>query len=638
MSVEPRTRVDIDPGDRAVARPVGPAEGRGRPWPVAVPVLAVALAVSPVVVAALALIGDSWVPMSDWSSLLYRVSQVGTTETPLVGPYSFHGFAHPGPLLYWVTAPLYRLTGEDPRSLLWTGGLVNVATVGAMAAVAWRRGRWPLLLGVLTLVAVLVHHLGPEVMVDMWNPHVALLPFLLAVLLLWDAGLGRRRAVLAAAVPATFAVQAHLAYLFLTALVVAWLVAWTRWQDRTRRDPAQAGEADATPPGPGPRAGADPDPTPGRPAAGWAELRRPLLVILGLLWLAPALDAVFDLHNPVNMLGALGSGDATVGPVDAVGMVGHHVRVSSLWATGAEVLVPGEPSLVAGAVHVVVLLAALAGCLHVARRRGLVDAAALVTLAATLLVGSVPATSQLITPTPSYLTKWLTVVGGLAWFAVAWTGWRVVEPRVRAPARPSRLRVAGALAAAVLVAATAWSWPEASRTSPPHGENPEAILAVRSALLRELPRDRTYRVDVVGDTTAHFTGFIYWLIHDGFRVLTTDGNAGLKWGHEHRLSDGEHYDTALTVAVRTPWSLLEPYLRCHDDRSVRPVVAYDGLDPEERAWLDGVAWRLLADPGSLTAEEEDRAARLSSRNVQITVFQGSAPCGKGSGEAAAPAG
>jgi hypothetical protein len=565
------------------------------------------------VVAALALVGDSWVPMSDWASMLYRVSQVGTTETPLVGPYSFHGFAHPGPLLYWVTAPLYRLTGGDPRSLLWTGGLVNVAAIGAMAAVAWRRGRWPLLLGVMTLVALLVHGLGPDVMVDMWNPHVALLPFLLAVLLLWDAGLGRRRAALEAALPATFAVQAHLAFLFLTALVVVWLVAWTRWQDRAA--PADTDTDTDT--------GAGPEPGPG-----WAALRRPLLVVLGLLWLAPALDAVFDLHNPVNIARALGSGDGTVGPVDAVAMVGHHVRVNGPWAAGAEAPTVEPPSLAAGGLQLVIVLAVLAGCFHVARRRGLADATALVTLAATLLVGSVPATSQLISPTPSYLTEWVNLVGGLAWFAVAWTGWRVVEPLVRAPAGTMRPRVAGAVAATALVAATAWSWPEATRTSPPHDGQARAVLAVRAELDRELARDRTYWVEVVGDTTSHFTGMIYWLIHDGFRVLTTDGNAGLKWGHDHRLSSGEHYNAVLTVAIRSPWDSPTPYERCHEDRRVRPVVTYDGLSPDERAWLDDLAWRLLGDPGSVTAEEERRAARLSPLDVEITVFQGATPCGQ----------
>jgi hypothetical protein len=59
----------------------------------------------------------------------------------------------------------------------------------------WRRGRWPLLVGTLTVVALLVHNLGPNVAVSLWNPHVPLLPWLCAVLLAWDVALGHRRAL-----------------------------------------------------------------------------------------------------------------------------------------------------------------------------------------------------------------------------------------------------------------------------------------------------------------------------------------------------------------------------------------------------------------------------------------------------------
>ena len=102
----------------------------------------VALAVSPIVVASSALVGQRWLPMSDWATLAYRTSQVGTRQTPLVGPYSFHGFAHPGPLSYWLAAPLYRLTGDDPRALLWSGAAVNVVTAAATASTSGTKARW----------------------------------------------------------------------------------------------------------------------------------------------------------------------------------------------------------------------------------------------------------------------------------------------------------------------------------------------------------------------------------------------------------------------------------------------------------------------------------------------------------------
>jgi hypothetical protein len=630
----PTALVDRDAGDQATD---GPGErtsaptGEGRRRVRLLTTMTVLVVVSPIVVAALALVGESWVPMSDWSSLVYRVSEVGTAQTPLVGPYSFHGFAHPGPLLYWVSAPLYRLTGEDPRAVLWTGALVNLLAVAGLAAVAWRRGRWALLLGTTVLVGLLVHGLEPRVTVDMWNPYVALLPFLLAAFLVWDAALGRRRALLEAAVVASFTAQAHLAFLFLVVMLLGWLAAWTFWSRKTG-GPAWADGAagDAWAGGPGGTADggevanvADADGS----QVSWTRLGRRLAVVLGLLWLGPLLDAVGDLHNPVNVARSIGAeGMPTIGLVDAVPLVGRHVRLDGLWVVGGDP--PSFPSVgsATDSLHLVVTLLLVGACVYVGRQRRLADVVALATLTATLLVGSVPAASQLVAPpTPAYLTAWIKVVGGLAWFTVAWTGWRLAEPAVRAV--PARSRVAATVAAITLVGATAWSWPDASRTAPPYNDGAASIRAVRAELDRVLARDRVYRVEVPGDRTTHFTGLIYWLIHDGFQVVTSDGAKGLKWGHDHRWSPGDPYDAVLTVVVHTPWDPVEPGEDCHDDPRVRQVLAYDGLTENQRRWLDDVAWRSLGDPDSISDSENRRAQRLTNRNVQLHVFEGPVVCG-----------
>ncbi|HET6951099.1 MAG TPA: hypothetical protein VFI47_12025, partial [Acidimicrobiales bacterium] len=143
--------------------------GRARPasWGRAARVALVALVASPIVVAALSLIGDTWLPAGDMAHILYRVSQVGSRSTPLVGAETVKGWAHPGPLEFWLAAPLYRLTGADPRALMWTAAAINVAAVTGIATVAWRRGRWPLLLAALTLVALLVHNLGPGIVISL---------------------------------------------------------------------------------------------------------------------------------------------------------------------------------------------------------------------------------------------------------------------------------------------------------------------------------------------------------------------------------------------------------------------------------------------------------------------------------------
>jgi hypothetical protein len=573
-----------------------------RAWPVRlVGAGLVALTVSPIVVGAVSLIGDSWVPLSDWASLLHRVSEVGTRDTPLVGPYSFHGWAHPGPLLYWITAPLYRLTGGDPRSLLWTGALVNTAAVVAIAAVAWRRGRWPVLLGVLAFVALLVHAFRPEVVLDVWNPYVPLLPFVLTILLVWEAAVGTRRALVEAALPATFAVQSHLAFLSLAMLLGVWLFAWNRWS-------------------PGLVPGAERAPRVSPPVA---TVRR-ATVLVGVLWLAPLLDALFDLHNPLNVAKSMLHPGSTVGPVNATAVVGSYVGVDGAWLTGGDRAVHLTPDRV-DALWLVGVIALLTGCLAVARRRRLVDAAALASLALTLLIGSVPATSRLIAPTMPYLTEWLKIVGALAWFTVAWTAWRLVDTSASTQVR--QRTVAAGLASALLLAGVAASWGAAATTEPPHGDDAALVQEIRAALVDELARDETYRVEVVGDPFSYYDGLVYWMIRDGHDIVTSDGAAGLKWGRDHRWAEGDDHDASITVAVHQPWSESSPYDDCFRDPGVQQVVSYDGLSPDERSWLADVNLRRLGDPTSITAAEGERAARLGRRDRRVAVFVGSRGCG-----------
>src|SRR4029450_3876897 len=99
------------------------------------------------------------------------------------GAYTVKGWAHPGPLLYWLGAPLFRLSGEDARSLDWTAALINAASVVAVVAVAWRRGRTALTLAALVLVALLVHGIGPGMLTDLWEHDVPLLALLGALCL-----------------------------------------------------------------------------------------------------------------------------------------------------------------------------------------------------------------------------------------------------------------------------------------------------------------------------------------------------------------------------------------------------------------------------------------------------------------------
>jgi hypothetical protein len=567
-----------------------PGLANRRPWEPVLGLVVVVVAVLPIVVALCTLVGDRVFPTGDWAGQVVRVSHVGGRDTPLVGFDSVKGFAHPGPVLFWLSAPLYRLSGGDPRSLAWMAGFINIAVVAGLGMVAWRRGRWPLLLGTMMLAALVIRGVDPVRLVDPWVPFVPLLAFLLTVFLVWHTALGRPQALVVAVAVGTFTAQTHLTYVSLNALLAVWLAAWW-WR--------------------GPVTVARPD---------LIKALRRSAIVLGVLWLAPLYDAVFDLHNPWHIGGSLRAGFARVGPVQAIGVVSRYVRPDGAWMGGSEptdafVSVQGS-----GAVPLLIALAVLALCIRTAHRRRLHDALALTTLATVLLVGSVLATAQFPIPNETYYTQWLKVVGGVVWFSVAWTGWRLAEPVIRAvPAR--RFALAGAVGALLLVTvAGTWS---AARDVVLHGHDSGEVVARIDADLREaeLPRDATYKVVRRGEWFHVFgAGVTYALIEQGYDVLADEGRTGLKWGHEHRWDPGDDYDEVLTVAVN------DGYRQCEAHPDARLVVGYDSLSPEVRAWLFDVQLRRLG--GDITEAERKRSDELAPHDLRVGLFAGPRVCAK----------
>jgi hypothetical protein len=576
------------------------------------------VALSPIVVGGLSLVGDTWHPVGDWASMLFRTSQVGTTETPLVGTYTVKGWAHPGPFLFWAAAPLYRLTGGDARSLEWTAAIVNSLTIAGIGLVAWRRGRTPLLAGTMLLTVLLVHGLEPGRLVDLWNPFLGILPFLLAVLLVWDASLGRRTSLVLAAVPASIAIQCHVAFAALCGLVVLWFVGWSRWWPRLLSE--KGADVDAGPGGPGAPAEVRP---PGPPWSPWLTAARNGLIVAAVIWLPPLADLVFDTHNLASVAGHLLVGSGTqIGLTHGGSLVSRYVRPDGPWMGGPE---PARFFDVQGSgpVPVFLILLLLAGCLLVARRRRFVDCAALSTLTIVLVVGAIPATGNLVSPAYSYLTQWLKIVGGLVWFTVGWTAWRLAAPRLGASA--ARRTATAAAAGLAVLGGAAWSWGEATRLVMPVPFESRVVQDLRAQVDDVLPRDRRYRIQMSGDVVGHNgPGLIYYMIEDGFDVVTRDGARGLKWGHDHRWSRGEPFDVSLTVAVHYPGNFWDAYRDCLDDGDVELVASYDELTAAERQQLADMQFAAMS--GELTDADRARGDELEEDDFRVGVFAGDSAC------------
>jgi hypothetical protein len=169
-------------------------------------------------------VGRDWFPLGDEATIDLRVRDVFTNHTPLVGAYS-RDFNHPGPLLFWLLAPLSWVAGGAPWATLVGGALLQGCAIAASGWLAFRRG------GVLLCALVLgALALGYSSFVDgqqflrPWNPYVAFPFFLLFLLLVWSSVTGSRRSGLGAVVVGSLLVQLHVGYVPLVLAAGAWCV------------------------------------------------------------------------------------------------------------------------------------------------------------------------------------------------------------------------------------------------------------------------------------------------------------------------------------------------------------------------------------------------------------------------------
>jgi hypothetical protein len=99
----------------------------------------------------------------------------------LVGPYSQYDWNHPGPLLFYVLAPLYYVSGYHEMSLRWTALTINVASIAAMILLARRHATKWLAPAIALTAFVFIWRVGGDFAFSAWNPHIIVLPLGLLV-------------------------------------------------------------------------------------------------------------------------------------------------------------------------------------------------------------------------------------------------------------------------------------------------------------------------------------------------------------------------------------------------------------------------------------------------------------------------
>jgi hypothetical protein len=202
--------------------------------------LLIVVALGPLVVLAIKAGASEWFPGGDRAVIELHVRDVGS-HTPLVGPYSRYGWSHPGPLLYWVLAVPYRLLGATSSALLAGVVILDISAIAGTLAIAWRRGRLPLLTLTALFAALLVRYLPPTTLDDPWNPFVTVLPVLLFVAVCWTCREGDRWAAPLVVLVGSFLVQSHVGYLGIVGVATAWVVVgsirrqWARGDDASTR-------------------------------------------------------------------------------------------------------------------------------------------------------------------------------------------------------------------------------------------------------------------------------------------------------------------------------------------------------------------------------------------------------------------
>ena len=144
----------------------------------------------PFVVALIALATTHWSPVLDLAMTELRVRDVFGPHTPLIGlPGRIGTFpeqgSHPGPLSFYLLAPVYRLLGSTAYALFVATAVINVGAAWTAVWVAQRRGGRRLVLGVGAVLMVLMAWLGASVLTQPWNPYLPLVSFVVVLLSAW---------------------------------------------------------------------------------------------------------------------------------------------------------------------------------------------------------------------------------------------------------------------------------------------------------------------------------------------------------------------------------------------------------------------------------------------------------------------
>lgn len=186
------------------------------------------LGVLPVVISLINALRGGAILVGDRAIFALLVKDAATGSFPSVGQYSWHGWNHPGALIFYVFAPFHWLSGGASWGLFVGVAFYSSALLVLIAWLGYRlRGTWGSALGVATLAACWVS-VGRIASVDAWTPYLALPLFILFCFAALGVTERDRPSMWLLWVSGAVVVQVHIGYLPLVGLVglVACIVFW----------------------------------------------------------------------------------------------------------------------------------------------------------------------------------------------------------------------------------------------------------------------------------------------------------------------------------------------------------------------------------------------------------------------------
>ena len=163
-----------------------------------------------------------------------------------IGTFPDQG-SHPGPLGYYLLAPVYRLFGASAVGLLVGAVVVGAAAAVASVLVIRRMGGLRLQWAVVVVLLVVVQTYGFDLLGQPWNPYLPLLPWFATFIAVWAVVVGDNAVLWVATSAGTLCAQTHLPYAGLAGSIVIGataVVAWRWWHaDRGSDDRVRTGRS-----------------------------------------------------------------------------------------------------------------------------------------------------------------------------------------------------------------------------------------------------------------------------------------------------------------------------------------------------------------------------------------------------------